>query len=110
MMLWNRGGATAMPAQEPVAWWKRFSNDHKPAVESAERFLAKDALDLGWRPLVFGDAAPQAQPALSDSGYEPLTDEEFIDSMDSNGIGQVDPEVAFAIKELVEAHIKGNQP
>ena len=41
------------------------------------------------------------QPALSD--------DEFIAAMDSNGIGPVDPDVAFAIKELVEAHCRGGK-
>jgi hypothetical protein len=33
---------------------------------------------------------------------QPLTDDEFISMVDSNGI-RVDPEMAFTIKELVEA-------
>jgi hypothetical protein len=44
-----------------VAWWK-CHRDGSIEVNPASTFLSADALATGRRPLVFGDAAPVAQP------------------------------------------------
>jgi hypothetical protein len=40
---------------EPVAWWKVFEG--QVSVVPASTFIAEDAIALGWRALVFSDAA-----------------------------------------------------
>lgn len=57
-----RYAKAAQPIQqtsEPVAWWKVFEG--QVSVVPASTFIAEDAIALGWRSLVFSDAAPQPQ-------------------------------------------------
>jgi hypothetical protein len=82
------------PAQEPCGYLDEFGNFENMLLAWTRM---KEEPGVAWAP-VYKRPAP-TQPALSD--------DEFIAAMDSNGIGPVDPDVAFAIKELVEAHFRG---
>lgn len=93
------------PAQKPDLWKTQFLTDVMTSAGllihgRTDKKLAQRIADgsARWRTELYTHPAP-TRPVLSD--------DEFIAAMDSNGIGPVDPDVAFAIKALVEAHCRG---
>ena len=108
--------ALAQPEQEPVAWMYQDKSTHEVRFQKH----MKDFVDHSKTSEVPLYSEPLANHELQcvcgavwcgdemvhlpnkKLHRKPLSDEEFISMLDSDGI-RVDPELAFTIKELVEA-------
>jgi hypothetical protein len=97
---WNRRAVplVAEAPREPVAWMNRRTGHVtvcEPGHVYAFEVWAKSEIPLY-----------AALPAsLAPMPEEWLTDDEFLSSLDSNGIA-CEPEAALAIKELLESHLR----